>query len=272
MYPYAVFLDIDLYTIFLLLGILAAIIFFRVLTGKTNLSAKVFNFSLIVGIAAIVFGYLSAVLFQMFYDAIATGKWEWGSGATFYGGLIGAAVSFLLFYFVIGHFVFKDKQHIKEFNVMLCSIMPCIVVAHGLGRIGCLFAGCCHGAETDSWVGIPMYDHTHKDFINFVPIQLFEALFLFALFGVLVYLLIKRRNEYTASIYLIAYGVWRFVIEFWRDDDRGSIGFDGLSPSQLTAIIMVATGVALIFLYKFVLKRVFANIGTAEKIDETNKE
>lgn len=273
MLPKVEFLGLDLYTWMILVGIIAAMVMFRVFTTKTGLPAKVFNFSLITAIVAIVVGFLSATLFQSYYNYLENGVWEW-KGMTFYGGLIGAIVSFMLVYFIAGHFLFKDKLHIREFNNMLCCIIPCIVVAHAFGRIGCVFAGCCHGMETDSWIGIDMW--IHSQWVKVVPVQLFESIFLFALFGGLSYMLLKKKNEYIASIYLIAYGVWRFVIEFWRGDDRGSAGTDALSPSQLTAIIMVVAGIALIFLYQYLLKRFFVKFGpkteNGEKADTTTNE
>lgn len=266
--PYVKFLELDLYTWMIIIGIVVAMALFSILTGKMGMSNKLFIFSLLVAIVAIVVGYLSAVLFQMVYDYIATGVWEWGSGATFYGGLIGAVVLFMAVYFVVGHFVFKDKSHIRQFMTMLCCIVPCIVTAHAFGRIGCLFAGCCHGAPTDSWIGITMLDE-HLGWGKYVPVQLFESIFLFLLASALIYLLLKRKNEYIASIYLIAYGIWRFVIEYFRGDDRGSIGVEGLSPSQLISIIMVVVGVAIIFLYKFWLRRLLINAGKTVESTES---
>lgn len=269
MLPSVKFLEMDLYTWMILIGILTAMVCFNLLSGKLKLPAKVFNFSLFVAIGAIVFGFIFAILFQSYYRFLATGEWEWNSGMTFYGGLIGAVISFLLIYFIAGHFLFKDKLHIHKFNLMLMCILPCIVVAHAFGRIGCLFAGCCHGAVTDSPIGIPMHiNGNSRPAVNVVPIQLFESIFLFLLFGALLYLLLKKKSEYIASIYIIAYGVWRFIIEFWRaDKSRGSSGISWLSPSQLTAIIMVIIGVALIFLYKRFFKRILENYG--KKVIET---
>ena len=260
MFPDAKFLDMDLYTWALLVGVLCAMVLFRFVSGKAGLDGKVFNFSLIVGVAAVVLGYLSAVLFQSYYHFMDTNVWEWGVGSTFYGGLIGAIVTFLLCYFTVGHFVFKDKAHLREFNKMLCCIIPCIVAAHGIGRIGCLFAGCCYGAETDSWIGITMW--VHGTWTKVVPLQLFEAIYLFGLAAFLIYMALKRDNKYIASMYLIAYGVWRFIIEYWRDDhERGSSGISFLTPSQLTAIIMVVIGVAYIFAYKYFLKDKLETVG-----------
>ncbi|MBR5823405.1 MAG: prolipoprotein diacylglyceryl transferase, partial [Paludibacteraceae bacterium] len=36
-------------------------------------------------------------------------------------------------------------------------VAPGIALAHAIGRIGCLFAGCCHGQATKAWYGIMMH-------------------------------------------------------------------------------------------------------------------
>ena len=264
MFPNAEFLGLDLYYWMIVVGILTAMILFRVFHQRAGLSVKVFNFSLLVGVAAIVLGYLSAVLFQSWYAYLETGKFVWGVGATFYGGLIGAGIVFFSLYFGIGHFLFKDRVHIAQFNKALCLIVPCIVIAHAFGRLGCLFDGCCYGAQTDSAIGIDMW--VGGEWQRRIPIQLFESLFLFALFGCLMFLTVKKKFEYTASSYLIAYGVWRFFIEFARDDDRGASGVGALSPSQFTAIFMVLAGIAFIFLYRYVLKKYLEKVGNNEEV------
>ncbi len=243
MFPDVKFIGLDLYTWMLLLGIVAAIVLFRVFCDRRKLPPKVFNFSLLVGLGSILFGYLSAVLFQAFFSWMKTGVWDL-EGATFAGGLAGAAAFFLALYFGIGHFLFKKKEHIYYLNTVVCCAFPCIVAAHAIGRLGCLFAGCCYGKLTDSWVGLPMY--VDGEMQTRVPIQLFESLFLFALFGVLVYFLIARKSPFIVVYYLFAYGVWRFVIEFFRDDDRGASLLPFLSPSQTICILMILLGAGLL--------------------------
>ena len=229
-----------------------AFFFMRYYSFKLNISSKLYNFLLFIGVISIVAGYLFAVLFQSMYTFIASGVWNWESGATFYGGFIGGAIIFLLLYFGLGYFFFKDKTHISKFIVCINMCVTVIVVAHAFGRIGCLMEGCCYGITTDSWIGIHFIDDPEG--VKRLPTQLFEAIFLFIFFIVLSYLLIKRGNKYIISIYLIGYGIWRFLIEFIRDDvDRGSIGIPGLWPSQLIAIIMVVIGLVLIFIYKYFL-------------------
>ena len=46
---------------------------------------------------------------------------------------------------------------------------------------------------------------------------------------------------------MMLYGIWRFVIEFFRSDDRGATIVKFLSPSQLIAILMVVGAVGLFF-------------------------
>ena len=252
MAPNVSFLGLDLYYWMILCGILAAMVLFRALYKRAGISYPVFVLTLLVSVGAIVGGYLSAALFQSFYHFLKTGVFVWGVGTTFYGGLIGAAVVFLILYFLFGHFFCKGA-HIKEFNNMLLLIAPCIVIAHAFGRIGCLLDGCCYGKI--SQFGLNMY--VNGAWEKRVPLQLYESLFLFALCGVLVLLLLKKRGTFNASVYLISYGVWRFIIEFFRDDDRGASGLSFLTPSQLTAIVLICVGVAYIFVYQYLLKKIF---------------
>ena len=60
-------------------------------------------------------------------------------------------------------------------------------------------------------------------------------------------MLLFNRCNITMHIYLISYGIWRFILEFIRTDERG--GLPGLTPSQWTSIIFVLAGVALIVFY-----------------------
>ena len=160
---------------------------------------------------------------------------------------------FLLIYFVVGRIRAKN-DYLKSFFPLTSCIAPAIAVAHGFGRIGCLFAGCCHGRLTDSWLGIMM--HGNMGYAKYVPTQLFEAIFLFSLCALLVIRALKA-EKYNFSIYLIAYGIWRFVIEYVRADYRGSTFISFLTPSQLVAIILIAVGAGLAFIeYKSAKKQV----------------
>lgn len=274
MYPYDIFPGFDLYTILLGVGVVGAFALFSFLTRKVKVPAKLTNFILVIGIFAVAIGYFCAVLLQAFYNWEAAllvdpnAKFEItaNTGATFYGGLIGGAGVLFGAYFGVGHFIFKEKQHIKHFNDITSSIACSIIGAHGVGRIGCLMAGCCYGMETDSFIGIYMVELGKK----VVPTQLFEALFLFALCAVLSILLLKKHLKNEIAIYAIVYGIWRFCIEYLRDDYRGETVVSFLTPSQLVAVIMVLAGIAWYLVYYFVIKK--REVKQEEKIEENKEE
>ena len=253
-------LGMTLYDISICVGIIFCFIVFGRLADKRKLRGKLQNFSLLCGVFAIMLGLGSAVLFQAIYNIASTGKFEIveNTGATFYGGLIGGVVTFLILYFGIGHVVMKraglEGYHAKSFFTMASCGVPSIVIAHAFGRLGCLTAGCCHGAPTDAWFGILMYGN--QGHIKYVPIQLFEAIFLFILFG-LLYINAKEGKRYNLSLYMSIYGAWRFIIEYLRADYRGSVGLP-ITPSQLIALLMIAGAVGVFFLEKKVVDKLEA--------------
>ena len=257
MYPYNLIkgIQFNLYDLFLCIGIIVCLISFDRLADKYPLRYKLQNFVFITAAAAIAVGLGSAVLFQAFYNFGETGEFviNASTGATFYGGLIGGAASFIAIYFIVGYFVFPDKYHIRSFFSVANCAVPSILVAHACGRLGCLMAGCCHGAQTDAWYGIYMHTETYG-YAKCVPTQLYEALFLFALFAYTV-IRIKKKQSYNLPIYMAAYGAWRFFIEYFRTDDRGELITDAFSPSQIIAFIMIAGGIALVFFQRYYERR-----------------
>ena len=252
MYPYSIIFGIDLYTVFLCVGIIGAIVVFRLFSDRIKMNWRVQNFCILVAFVSIVIGYLSAVFFQALYDIESRGGFiiDSSTGATFYGGLIGGAGCFIALYFGIGNFWFKDKIHIDSFFSLADIAAASIAIAHGFGRIGCLMAGCCHGKIVDAWYSVYMSAINAKA----VPLQLYEALFLFALFGFFTFRVFTRRSC-NLPLYMAIYGVWRFVIEYFRTDDRGSTVVDFLSPSQFIAVLMIIGSVALFFGQRAIMKK-----------------
>lgn len=252
MYPYSIIFGIDLYTVFLCIGIIGAIVVFRLFSDRIKMNWRVQNFCILVAFVSIVIGYLSAVFFQALYDIESRGGFiiDSSTGATFYGGLIGGAGCFIALYFGIGSFWFKDKVHIDSFFSLADIAAASIAIAHGFGRIGCLMAGCCHGKIVDAWYSVYMPAINAKA----VPLQLYEALFLFALFGFFTFRVFTRRSC-NLPLYMAIYGVWRFVIEYFRTDDRGSTVVDFLSPSQFIAVLMIIGSVALFFGQRAIMKK-----------------
>ena len=254
MYPYDIVFGLDLYDLAIVIGFFGALVYFRFWADRRGFSAGFQNLCIVGGLFGIVGGYGVAVITQAFYNYMESGKFEISgtTGATFYGGLIGGAAAFLLVYFIGGHLILKNGIVLKNFFSLSEIAAGSIALAHGFGRLGCLFAGCCHGAPTDAWYGINMMNGS-GEWVKCVPTQLFEAIFLMLLFGFLVSFSILKK-KLILPFYLIIYGVWRFAIEYLRDDYRGDTFIEALTPSQLIALVLVVIGIALIFVEVAVTK------------------
>ena len=250
MYPHKILGIFYLYGLMIAIGILACFAVLTICGKKFKIQEKFIDFVYFNAIVAIALGFGAAALFQATYNYIdnPAAGFDLKGGITFIGGLIGGIISFLA-----GYAIFRKRYKARVTDIL--SIAPCcILIAHAFGRIGCFFAGCCHGPETDAWYGIYMYASSFHKYAKVVPTHLFEAIFLFALFAICFILLWKKNFRYNLSVYLIAYGVFRFLLEYVRADDRGSF-IPGISPSQFWSILMVVSGIGLIFLMRWLFKR-----------------
>ncbi len=264
MYPYDLFLGLDLYTILMIAGVFICMCFIRWQADWRGLRARLQNLILFNTVAAVVLGYGGAVLLQAFYNYMAKGKFEIvkSTGATFYGGLIGGTAIFILIYFVAGHLLFPDGYHKAHFRTVSDLAPAAITVAHGFGRLGCLMAGCCYGAKCDAWYGIEMVRLGYK----VIPVQLFEAMFLLVL-SIILLLTFKRGKRYQMPAYMMAYAVWRFFAETMRADYRGESLVKALSPSQLISVLLLAGGLVLLGIELFLDDRKKAKV--AAGVEET---
>ena len=233
---------LTLYDLFLALGVLAALFLGDKLAQKRAFSVSLQKTLIVSTVAAVFLGYGSAVLFQAFYNFLDSGKFTLNAdtGATFYGGLIGGAAVFLVVWFWLG-----KKEARTRFTDIADIAAVCIPLAHGLGRIGCFFAGCCHGKEVSGFFGVFM----ETAGAEVLPVQLYESAFLLLLFAVLLAAFQKGKSPLLA-VYAVAYGVWRFFIEYARGDERGASPVGFLSPSQLTAVLLVVVGIVYFILFK----------------------
>ncbi|MBQ8725508.1 MAG: prolipoprotein diacylglyceryl transferase [Clostridia bacterium] len=244
MYQEPIFGLFTLYGLSIAIGVLGAVLVLFIF-AKGRIKESFIDFLFYNGVVAIALGFGAATLFQSFYNFLdnPAGGWKWG-GMTFMGGLLGGVVTFLA-----GYFIFRKRLEGRLVDII--TLLPCcIVIAHAFGRIGCFFAGCCYGKPTDSFLGVkfPFLDHKVH------PTQLYEAAFLFILFAVMLLLYLKKDFKHNLSLYLLAYGVFRFLIEYVRGDERGSF-VAGISPSQFWAIVMIVASVAVYFLLEYAYKK-----------------
>ena len=161
--------------------------------------------------------------------------WNFKNGYVVYGGIIGGILTSLVYCRI------KKTAFLPYFDL----VMPSVALAQGFGRIGCFFAGCCYGRETDAWYGITFHNSNFApNGVKLIPTQLISSAGDF-LFCALLLLYANRNPKCgrVASAYLLLYGVGRFAVEFLRNDYRGSVG--ALSTSQLISIGVVAAGIVM---------------------------
>ncbi|MFH1771942.1 MAG: prolipoprotein diacylglyceryl transferase [Candidatus Omnitrophota bacterium] len=160
------------------------------------------------------------------------------SGFVFYGGFI---CGFLSLYLLSRKFKISYSKLLDVFSLGL-------PLGHSLGRIGCFFYGCCYGRVTDSFFGVVFSPESPAGYLGrkIIPTQLISSFFLFMIFLTLFFL--KRKKLFTGRLfltYVFLYGSFRFVIEFFRADPRGTTG--PLSTSQFIAVIAIFIGIFLWF-------------------------
>jgi len=162
-------------------------------------------------------------------------------GFVFYGALIGG---------LLGIAIYAATKKLPFFS-LTDYFIPALVLGHAFGRIGCVFAGCCYGMECVSPISIVFPEGSAAPAgVPLLPTQIMESVFLFLLCAFLVWRLTKKKPFVTVSgWYMVLYGAWRFTIEFFRSDERGSVGL--LSTSQFISIFVLLGGVALLLLVKF---------------------
>jgi len=158
-----------------------------------------------------------------------------GGGLVFYGGLVGAVLA--------GGF-FARRRHLPLWDLG-DVLAPGIALGHAFGRLGCFMNGCCFGGPTTLPWGVARPDAPAGQIVLVHPTQLYEALMLLGLSAALAWHYRRRQfSGHTFAVYLIAYAVVRFVVEFLRGD-YGDFRFAGLKPGQTFSVVILAAGVAL---------------------------
>ena len=197
----------------------------------------------------------------------------WQGGLVFYGGAIGAVLTF---------FWFANKRGLQV-GRFADILIPGLPLGHALGRMGCFAAGCCWGdgafhmdgpqvvADFPFAAQFPRESLAYGSLLNSVepavrdmmiqtghtlplyPTQWMEAFGELCIMGIL--LLVRSRKIFhgqVAATYFLLYPLLRASMEFFRGDtERGYIIPNVVSVGQATSIV-VALGalVAMVVLAK----------------------
>jgi len=213
----------------------------RIRQGKTDLSMRDLEdliFYCVLGV--VIGGRLGYVLFYKPGDYLANPLeifFLWQGGMSFHGGLIGVIAVLLLFARKRG----KSLYEIGDF------IAPMIPLGLAAGRLGNFINGELWGRPTTAPWG--MVFPQSGDGLARHPSQLYEmGLEGFVLFALVWWFASKPRpSGQVSAVFLMGYGVFRFLVEFTREPDNylGLLA-GGLSMGQLLSLPMILAG-AIIF-------------------------
>jgi phosphatidylglycerol---prolipoprotein diacylglyceryl transferase len=239
------------YGIFLALGMLLALLVASRLAARDGLPReRIYD----LGLWVLVGGLLGSKLLMYFVEpGVQVFTLDFlRSGGVYYGGFIGGllTLAFLIRFYKLPFWKVGD------------ALAPGLALGQAFGRQGCFAAGCCWGKPTTlpwgvhfselghQYTGVPMYGPDNTE-LYLHPTQLYESFTMFAVFGLLVYLHRKKKFDGQVLItYGIIYGLFRFLVEFIRDDPRGDLWglttMTGLSTSQMISLL-VAIG-AIVFM------------------------
>jgi phosphatidylglycerol:prolipoprotein diacylglycerol transferase len=160
----------------------------------------------------------------------------WQGGMSFHGGLLGVLVAFWYF----------SRKTGKSFFEISDFIAPLVPIGLMLGRIGNFINGELWGRVSDvPWAmvfpgGGPLPRH---------PSQLYQA----ALEGLLLFIILwwfsgkARPRAAVSGLFLLGYGVFRFIVEFVRipDPQYGYLAFNWLTMGQVLCLPMIVGGIAM---------------------------
>lgn len=137
------------------------------------------------------------------------------------------------------------------------NITPGIAIGFAFARLGCFFNGCCYGIPTSKLFGISFPENSqayssqlrigliglfHQKSLPVWPTQLIEIGFWLSVFALTIKF--KRINSFLIS--MIAYCLFRIIIDFYRDD-RSDILLWGFSTNQIIFLTAIPFLVVVLF-------------------------
>jgi len=162
----------------------------------------------------------------------------WDGGMSFHGGMLGVL-------FAIYLFAKKIKTH---FFVVADFIAPFIPVCLFLGRLGNFINGELFGRLCKTNLPWCMVFPQSGVLLPRHPSQLYEAL----IEGILLTLILwfysakPRKTGQISGLFLISYGIARFILEFFREPDSFAVSivqFTGISLGQIYSLPMIIGGI-----------------------------
>ncbi len=185
------------------------------------------------------FGYVFFYNLDRFLEQPAWLFAVWDGGMSFHGGLLGVMVALMIYARKLG----------VRFFAMMDFVAPLVPVGLGAGRLGNFIGGELWGRVSDvPWAMV--FSHPAAGDLPRHPSQLYQ----FALEGVLLFVILwfysarPRPAMAVSGLFLICYGSFRFVVEFFRQPDAhlNFVALNWVTMGQLLSLPMMIGGLALL--------------------------
>lgn len=186
-------------------------------------------------------GYIFFYNFDAFMETPTMIFKIWQGGMSFHGGFIGVMVAVWLF----------GRKTNRKFFEVADLVAPITAIGLGAGRMGNFINGELWGRVTDVPWGM-VFPFERAGLLPRHPSQLYQ----FFLEGIVLFLILwiysrKPRPAMAVSgLFLLVYGVSRFVVEFFRepDDHLLFVAFNWMTRGQQLSIPMIVLGAGLMWL------------------------
>jgi len=181
-------------------------------------------------------GYVLFYGFEQFLsDPLSIFK-IWQGGMSFHGGLLGVIAALALY----------AHRHHRRFLEVTDFVAPGAPLALGLGRIGNFINAELPGRVTD----VPWALIYPGDVVGRHPSSLYQMMLEGPMLFGLIYLLAKSRPRvaFTSGGFLVLYGCFRLITEFFRapDPHLGFIAFGWMTQGQILCVPMILLGIVLV--------------------------
>lgn len=162
----------------------------------------------------------------------------WEGGMSFHGGLLGVIVAM----------IWTSRRQNRSFWQTADFIAPLIPFGLGLGRVGNFINSELWGRVTDvPWAMVEQYaDGSFSPPRH--PSQLYEAVLEGLVLFIILNLFIRkpRPTGSVAGLFLIGYGVFRFIVEYFREfDPTVNTAADLITRGQLLSLPMIVGGIGI---------------------------
>jgi phosphatidylglycerol:prolipoprotein diacylglycerol transferase len=176
---------------------------------------------------------------QVLSDCLAPLK-VWHGGLTFLGGGVLAAAVILLY----------ARRKGLRLGDVADGLAPSVSLAHVFGRLGCFMVGCCYGKPWEAGAHFPPDSVAYSELVargtisagaactpGLHPTQLYESAGELLIFAGLTLLWRRRRFPGAVALaYGFAYGLLRFFVEIFRDDQFRGFLFELRLPGLAHAL------------------------------------